>query len=253
MRLYVLDCGRVRMSHRGLLLCAPDQPTTIPIPAYLIIHPRGPVLVDTGCHPGVVDDPVKHWGEVARVVVPQVTADQLVENQLRLAGVEPVTVRHVINTHLHVDHAGGNNLFPEATFYVQQRERDVAIGPREGQAGTYVADDWSKVTRWELLGGDADLFGEGTIKLLHLPGHTPGFQGVLVTLPEQKILLAGDAIYVRENLESFAVPEGVWDYNSWVGSARRVAEIVAAEGAQVLEGHDSRTWSNLRLAPQFYC
>jgi glyoxylase-like metal-dependent hydrolase (beta-lactamase superfamily II) len=107
------------------------------------------------------------------------------ENRLRSLGIAPEDVSVVINTHLHWDHCCGNSLFPGARFIVQKKEIEHAENPIPSQYSQYEAFQLGLTPPWvstggqfETVDGDCELFPG--LRLLLLPGHTPGFQGVRV-------------------------------------------------------------------------
>ena len=110
----------------------------VPTPIFLIDHPEGKVLFETGVHRDVVTDAVGHWGEHVlhgntyvrgRDWAPQLTADNLVENQLSALGISTDDIRYVVQSVLIPDHAGGVRAFPKSTIIVQYRELQDAWNP----------------------------------------------------------------------------------------------------------------------------
>ena len=99
---------------------APGTRMTIPVSSYLLIHPQGRVLVDTGVHSQVITDPVGCLGErrATRLTVRSPVGDDVVSLLARL-GMCPEDITPVINAHVHVDYCGGHECFPRATFLVQ--------------------------------------------------------------------------------------------------------------------------------------
>src|SRR5204862_5001249 len=95
---------------------------TLPIPCYLIEHPKGTVLFDTGMHPELQQDPAKRIGRAARIFTFDYTAGEEVSARLEAIDRDPGKVTHIVNSHLHFDHAGGNALIPNATVVIQRRE-----------------------------------------------------------------------------------------------------------------------------------
>ena len=119
MRLYVMSCGRIRGRKTIFLPETPkDQYMESPMPVFLITHPDGNVLFDTGPNPEVFEDPASVWGGVAKVFQPIGDKESSVVAQLKKIGLTPDDVKYVVNSHLHFDHAGGNRFFPRATFLV---------------------------------------------------------------------------------------------------------------------------------------
>ncbi len=124
MRLYCFDGGRITWPQGNFThLHGWGTFRSIPIPFFLIDHPEGKVLFETGMHSDVATDPVVHYGETrARNLDPRMKPEQAVERQLATLGVKPKDIRYVIISALFSDHAGGMQVFPDATFIIQFRK-----------------------------------------------------------------------------------------------------------------------------------
>jgi Metallo-beta-lactamase superfamily len=131
LQIYALCCGYLEFDRQ---IFFPDQALgtrmTIPVASYLLLHPQGQVLFDTGVHCQAIRDPIRRLGErrATRFTVRSQVGDDVV-SQLALIGMRPADITHVINSHFHFDHCGGNEFFPQATFLVQRREMARARGP----------------------------------------------------------------------------------------------------------------------------
>jgi len=99
-----------------------ESRVTVPVPFFLIGHPRGKVLFDTGNGMGAALDPVAHWGDAARAYYPRMNESDFVVNQLRDLGIAPEDIDLVILSHPHLDHAGGVGCFPHARYVVQRMD-----------------------------------------------------------------------------------------------------------------------------------
>lgn len=231
-----------------------DEWVRIPIVSYLIEHPvAGAVLVDTGLHPSVGVDPVENLGRLGAYVWRggETSPDRAFSAQLRARGVNPEDVRCVVMTHLHLDHASAMSEFPNATFLFDELEWEAATGPRSVLRG-YVQGqidhpfdyrtldfDAEEVTSFATFGRALDLFGDGSVRLLATPGHTPGHVSVVARLREREVLIAGDAAYTRQTLESGRLPGLVDDPHLFRRSLREIQRYAErTPGALVLPGHD---------------
>ena len=110
------------------------EPVVAPCPSYLIEHPKGLVLFDTGLSPRGIDDPDAYFGILAQLYKMQFTADLAVDAQLRELGYSLDEISYVVPSHLHFDHAGGLYLFPDATLFVGVGELSYAYWPPPGPA-----------------------------------------------------------------------------------------------------------------------
>jgi N-acyl homoserine lactone hydrolase len=213
---------------------------TIPIPCFLVEHPAaGPFLIDTGLHASVADDPAENLGRVAKLLYSiDMTPGEAAPAQVRARGVDPAAIGLVLMTHLHYDHASGATQFPNATFVVERREWDAAQrgGLRQGYHGPHLDPQ----LKWRAIDveHEADLFGDGSVVLLHTPGHTPGHLSVLLRLESgERLLLTADAAYAKRTLAERWLPLFVDDETAYFASLDRLIA-QAGEADHVVCGHD---------------
>ena len=230
----------------------------LPIPAFLVEHPeRGPILIDTAFDASVADRPAQSLGRASAAMnTIRMRAEQAVPGQLRARGIDPAAVRLVVMTHLHNDHASGIGQFPGAEFVVERREFEAAStgGFFQGYVPRHLdgASDWRKVDVAAAPAADGfdhvlDVLGDGSIRLVFTPGHTPGHCSVLLATADGPLLLTGDAAYARRSISERLVPMYV---TGSTDEYRASLEAVAAweqanPGATILCGHDP--WSRADL------
>ncbi len=125
---YALCGGLIDLDRSGFFSdVAPGTRVTVPVICFLLAHPSGHVLVDTGVHRQAISDPVGRLGERrAGLFRLRSTPTDEVVSQLALLGLAPDDIRYVVNSHFHFDHCGGNEFFPHATFLVQRPEMEAA-------------------------------------------------------------------------------------------------------------------------------
>ena len=114
MRLYVFSSGWLTLDKSGLQTGATGK-ITVPVAFFLIKHPKGNVLFDTGCHPDVATDPQGRWGNLTKIMTPLMQPGDNVINALAGVGLECDDVDVVVCSHLHPDHCGCNTFFKRAT------------------------------------------------------------------------------------------------------------------------------------------
>jgi N-acyl homoserine lactone hydrolase len=252
LRLWAFHCGGDRSDRAIFDPFDPDVGTKIYAPYffYLVQHPEGNVLFDSGVHPDLRDDPHGRLGEAAEAIVVEMGPEDDVVNQLRKIGLEPGDVQHVVQSHLHFDHAGGLEFFPDATVYVQRRELSFAYWPSVYQRGIYIRADFDHPLHWKELEGEYDMFGDGSIVLIPTPGHTPGHQSMLVRLSEQPILLLSDVTYLMEKMRQRLLPAILWSPDDMVASWELVEDIERRLGARLICTHDVDFRETMRLAPE---
>lgn len=252
MKMHVLSGGRLRM-RRGVYIAGAEKHETIdlPVACYLLRHPQGNVLFDTGCHPSTEHDPEARWGAMSRAMtVLSGPGDNLIRN-LDSVGVSPDDIDVVVNSHFHTDHCGCNAYFRKATFICHARELEAADREDADKVG-YLAIDWKQPMPIETIDAERDLFNDGRIVLLPLPGHTPGMTGALVALDRcGSFLLASDAVALRHSLDTDSNPRNTWDQELATRSMAEVRRIEAA-GTTVLFGHDDAQWQALRKGQEHY-
>lgn len=252
LRIRFFSCGRIQYDPCSF---EPDIPRGSqvegPIPFYLLEHPSGPVLVDTGCHPDVVHSPEGAWSGLAKAFYPKVTSADLPMAQLRRAGIDPDSMPLVICSHLHMDHAGCNQFFPKARFLLHEAEWNTVHNPAMEGRG-YFRKDWDHALRYELVQDGHDVFGDGSAILRHWPGHTPGHMGLVLNLTGRGIVvLAIDAALVQGNLAG-AIPRNTMDPGQF-GQSLAAIRAYQAGGATVICGHDPKQFAELLAPPAIWC
>lgn len=220
-----------------------NRGVTVPVPFFLVRHPDGNVVVDGGNPLAVARDPHGHWGELADVFEVAMTEDDHCVAQLAREGVDAADVRYVVQTHLHIDHTGALGHFPDATILVHERELAAA---RDPSSQGYVAADLEHDVRWQTLTEETDVFGDGTLRTLFTPGHSPGHTSLLVMLPNAgAILLTGDASDTRRQFDGLDHPRVLHSGEEAAQSLERLRTLAAETGALVVPGHDAPTWARL--------
>jgi N-acyl homoserine lactone hydrolase len=252
MKLHILSGGRLRMRKQVYVPEAGREETVeLPVSCFLLRHSQANVLFDSGCHPTALTDPQARWGGLAKIMVPVGNPRDNPIEDLAGIGFSPADIDVVVNSHLHPDHCGCNAFFSSATMIVHAHELQSARAPA-AEAKGYVRADWDHEMRTEILEGERDLFGDGRIVLLPLPGHTPGTTGALAALDRTgAVLLASDALSLRVNLDRDCVPRNTWNADLFRQSLTEIRRIENA-GATVICGHDLAQWQMLRKGPDAY-
>jgi N-acyl homoserine lactone hydrolase len=252
MKMNVLSGGRLRM-RKSIFLSDADRSETIemPVSCILLRHAQGNVLFDTGCHPAVAAEPEAHWGSLAKFMTPIMSPEEHVLNGLKAVGVGPDDIDVVVCSHLHTDHCGCNAFFKKATVVVHARELEAAKRADAEKSG-YFSADWDHPGPMQVVDRQTDLFGDGRITLIELPGHAPGMMGALVELDRSgKFLLASDAVSLRANLDTDTVPKNTWNAEQFLRSFAEIRKIEKG-GATVICGHDSAQWDKLKKGADAY-
>ena len=253
MKVYAMTCGRLR-ARKTFLIPHADKNLFIemPLPIFLITHPQGNVLFDTGPHPEVFKDAFARWGGLAKAFQPVGNESSGILSQLAKIEIRSGSIRYVVNSHLHFDHAGGNEFFPESTFLVSGKELAFAKNP-DNEGKGYFKADWDHPLDYQEVDGELDIFGDGQLVIAPMIGHTPGHQILVVRLKEQEtIILSGDSVPFEEHYYNFVVSRNNLDNDQVLESVKSLHALVDAEKAFLIHGHDPDQWEEIKKAPDCY-
>jgi glyoxylase-like metal-dependent hydrolase (beta-lactamase superfamily II) len=208
-----------------------EQPKRIPVPSYVIETAGERILVDTGLHPAAAEDAAGHYGAGDSLAAFQFEQEASVADQVDLS-----TISRVVLTHLHFDHAGGLALLPASIPVVlQRREWEAAHDEAAVRRNFYLPADYATVEdQVVLVDGDHDLLGDGSIRLLLTPGHSPGHQSVQIG---ERLVIGGDVVHFASGLDDHRFPIFADDFAAQSASADRLRDL-RDSGAVVRPGHD---------------
>jgi len=220
----------------------------VPVPAFLIEHPRGRVLFDAGLHPDAGRDPHTRLGLAARVFEVELREGEDVRGRLAALDVDADDVTYLVNSHLHFDHTGGNACVPNARLVVQRREWQAGHDADLTRANFYDPKDYQTGHDVLEVEGEHDLFGDGRVVCVPTYGHTPGHQSLRVRLDGGDVILTADACYLRETLETLHLPSVIHDRDEMLASLHRL-RVLRDAGARLFYGHDPEFWRTVPQAP----
>jgi N-acyl homoserine lactone hydrolase len=248
-RLVVLSTGTCSLSESRVRRGgSPDVEVEIPIPIYAVDTDDGWVLFDTGCDPGVGTDPEGTWGRLAAAFRMRMSEEDHPVARLASIGVAPEDVRHVVLSHLHMDHAGGVRFFPSSAMHVQKAEYRWALHPDAVGAPGFLRSDFDHPeVEYDLLEGDAEIV-DG-VHVVVTAGHTPGHQSLVVDLPSGRFLVTGDCAYERRQIDRGVPPPVTTDDAEAVRSLARIRAFERRDSATVIVTHDPTQWKRLRIGP----
>jgi N-acyl homoserine lactone hydrolase len=250
-RMYTLDCGHAAFKDMGTFSDTGEydgKSGEIAAPCFLIRHPKGDLLWDLGLGDHFAEN--KEGTDAApgvHIVVPITLSEQL-----KSLGLAPKDIAFVGFSHLHWDHTGNANLFPEATWLVSTAElaSAIALPPPNGVLPeTFSAYKQAKL---ESIAGDYDVFGDGSVVILKAPGHTPGHQVLRLNLKKSgTIILSGDLYHLRTNRTFKRVP--VYNVNraDTLASMGRIETIIKNTGGRLIVQHDPKDFQSLPKPPAF--
>jgi glyoxylase-like metal-dependent hydrolase (beta-lactamase superfamily II) len=243
-RMYVLDCGQGRAADQARWSPGVNvgKPIDISDNCYLIRHAQGWLMWDTGVPDAVAAMPD---GLVSAGGAMVWKRPKTVASQLEQIGVKPGNVRYVAISHTHGDHIGNVDMFAAAIVLIQGAEHDWAFGQPN--------PPFSKEHPVRKLSGDLDVFGDGSVRIVSTPGHTPGHQSLIVRMAKTgTVILSGDAAHFRDNWENRRVPTMNVDRDKTLASLQRIADLLAENKAELWINHDKVQSDGYRRPPQYY-
>ena len=244
-KLYVLNCGEGTAGDISRWTPGLNEGKTMDFvdSCYLVKHAKGWFLWDTGIADAVAAMP----NGLAPADPKAVTwrRPKTLAAQLEQLGLKPDDVKMMAVSHTHPDHTGNVELFPQAMLYVQKAEYDWPGANNEPR--------FKPSHPVELLAGDKDVFGDGSVTILSTPGHTPGHQSLLVKLPKTgAVVLSGDAVHFRDNWDNRRVPSMNANKDQSAASMQKIADTLSKEKAQLWINHDKSQRDSQKMSPEFY-
>ncbi len=244
-KLYVLDCGQGRAGDMSRWTPGENQGVAFEVRdnCYLIKHARGWMMWDTGVPDAVAAMPdglsAAGGGNVWK-------RPKTVVAQLQEIGIAAGDITLVAVSHTHGDHIGNVTLFGKATLLIQKAEWDWAFAPT--RSFPFPAD-----VKSQKLAGDHDVFGDGSVRLLSTPGHTPGHQVAVVRLKNTGVVvLSGDAVHFKDNWEKRRIPAMNTSKEQTIASLDRIAQVMKEQNAALWINHDKAQGDAAKRPPAFY-
>jgi N-acyl homoserine lactone hydrolase len=250
-RIYDLDGGIAEVADVSIYAPGIDvgKPASLTCNAYLIRRAGEWILWDTGIADEMINTPD---GEIIAHGIRGVLKRTL-RSQLDEIGVDPAAVTTLILSHAHFDHVGNVCLFPNARWIVQKMEYDAMFGPDCAKYGFDPAIYESlRDNPTVIVEGDHDVFGDGSIRLISTPGHTPGHSSLAVRLPRSGVvILSGDVAHFERNFVHRHVPSFNFDAGQTKASMEKIDRMIKAEKAQFWINHDTEQCATIPHAPEW--
>jgi len=218
-------------------------------PFYVIVHPKGNLIWDTGLPDALVasPEPITPPGGAFTISRKDSTV-----NQLKSIGLTPEDFKYIALSHTHFDHSGAANLFKGATWLVQGIEYDSITSETSKANAANGYDAIKELTNVQRLNGDHDVFGDGSVILKSTPGHTPGHMVLYLDLPENgPTLLSGDLYHLVENREHQRVPSFNYDVDQTLASMKIFEDFVKEKNAKVILQHVKEDFNKMPKAPEY--
>lgn len=245
--IYAVTCGEITISYPSLRATETGM-LRVPVTSYLIDHPKGKVLFDSGLNPQIYSNYHEYVPEYAKKDREfHFQPGQDVASRFTAAGFDISDIDLLVNSHLHHDHSGGNSLIPNADILVQKRELDYARS-RPDDTMAYRKVDFETGQKIHPLDGTHDIFGDDTLICVPTNGHTPGHQSLRINTKKGDFFLCGDACYLTSSLEDLVPPLNVTDEEATINNLRELRDLREA-GVNVYVGHDPKFWQTVPQAP----
>ena len=256
-KLFRLDCGRSLANDESVWTPGENVGRSIEFSStcWLVKHGSEWLLWDTGVPEAAFDDP-KGWSTLPKLIVYHL--DKTLTDQLAELGLKPDDIARVAISHTHGDHIGNVGLFPNSTILMQQAEYSwihSPDGPNDNvnQLMALARKLLGTPKNLQLIDGDTDVFGDGSVILVSTPGHTPGSQSLLVHLKNSGfIILSGDVVHLEENFEKSIVPSLNTNKAESIASMEKIRQLIATYKAKLFINHDKKQSDKLKLLPAFY-
>ncbi|WP_070154051.1 4-pyridoxolactonase [Sphingobium phenoxybenzoativorans] len=256
-KVYILDGGRLAMKEYHMYWNAGGEAmVTLPCYSVLIEHDDGRFLFDTGFD-------LHHFDQFVMPGIAQQSLDQTIPGQLANLGLSPADITHVINSHYHIDHCGGNKHCLHATTICHACELEAARTPEPFEELAYSDQSFAPglrasepeidiyTPRFETLTGDQEI-ARGVF-LFETPGHTNGHYSLMIKLSDRRpMMFTADAAYTARSMETRTISSAHVDPVAACRSLERLNILAQDHDAELFYGHDIEQFGAYRIAPAYY-
>ncbi len=250
LKVYVFECGMLRFESIENFSISDDETDIrdLIVPCYVVEHENGRLLWDGGLPSKTADiDGWRGEGMLSRL-------DRTLSDQLPGIGLDMSSFDYVAFSHMHFDHVGVANEIDGATLIIQKPEYEAAFagGPGVEEFDTTLFENLKDAERI-VIDGDYDVFGDGRVRIISAPGHTPGHQVLLIDLANTgPVMLSGDLYHFAITREKRRVPDFNFDRDMTLNSMDRIEKLIEDTGAALWIEHELAFFEQLNKAPAFY-
>jgi N-acyl homoserine lactone hydrolase len=210
----------------------------IPVSCWIVEHPKGMVIFDTGLHADLTED-TSLLGVLDNVF--EIEMKQDLAGQIRDAGIDPARIDYIVFSHLHFDHSGGTAAITNGRIVVQQAEWRFVQNMTDRESVPYTTSDYNLGHDVQQIEGFHDIFGDATVVCIPTPGDTPGHQSLRVRLESGDVMLVGDCCNWRRMLDEDLLPPFGFD-GELQRKSMQILRDAEASGARLMFGHDPDQW-----------
>ena len=251
MKLYILPCGwGIQKAPHYLAIRRGNEKSIfmMPIPAFLIEHPNGPVMIDAG---------MRYESLVTKSFWPD-----YIGHNLQGLGYSYSDIKHLVISHGHIDHVGFLERFRNAKIHIRQDEYEIMFRYLDEHEDEDIFEGYQFSDYVNCRGfdynlippdSDYDLFGDGSIVTIDTMGHSAGHQSVIVNLPKTgRVVLTGDAAQLSEDLEKDDFLKNFNFSGDGCLRAQKKLQTLRDEGCLMILGHEPDLWWTYNITPGFY-
>jgi N-acyl homoserine lactone hydrolase len=248
-RLYVLDCGTI-ISHQPERFGLTREDVADPDfsdPCFLVVHPKGILLFDTGLTDAQVGRPIYE----NRMGYEGQLKTTTLKGELANIGVTAPMITYLALSHSHWDHVGNANDYAGSIWLARKAEVDVMFGPN---ANAQIRKGYAALAnaKTQYIEGDYDVFGDGKVVLLSTPGHTPGHQSLYVKLARTGgVVVSGDLYHYTAEKTLGRMPPREQSLET-PASRKKIDEFLARTHSQLWMGHAIDWYQSAVKAPGWY-
>ena len=251
-KLYTLDGGTVVVNSLELFAQGDTyqgQNKEFADAFYVIQHPKGNLMWDAGLPESLVSMDEPYTSPDGAFTVSR--KDSL-HHQLASIGMTVDDFKYISLSHTHFDHVGHASALKKATWLVQEEEYKWVTGDEVRQKYPDSYNAIKDLTKIELINGDHDVFGDGTVVLKFMPGHTPGHQVLFLNLKDHgPLLLAGDLYHFSENRKFKRIPIFNYDLAQTGESMDKFEAFAKEQNAKVYLQHEKEDFLSMPKAPEY--
>lgn len=248
-KLYALNGGNIKVNMLELFsqdTTYTGQTKTFADAFYIIKHPNGRLLWDAGLAEGLVGQEPFTTPDGAFTV----SRKDSVVSQLAELKLSPKDFDYIAVSHTHFDHTGSASKFADSKWLVQETEYNFITSEEQKRGDNYPAI--APLTNVQKLNGDYDVFGDGTVIIKSMPGHTPGHQVLFLKLENAgNIILTGDLYHFQENRDSRGVPSFNFDVDMTLNSIDIFEAFAKENNADVYIQHSQDDFNRLPRYPKY--
>ncbi|MBA3831685.1 MAG: N-acyl homoserine lactonase family protein [Chthoniobacterales bacterium] len=249
-RLYALDGGLIETKDMGMFSDTGEydgKPGKLVDPCFLIRGPKGILLWDTG-----LGDTLAEKKNGVDDVGGHMSVSTTLADQLNAIGLTPADVTYVAFSHFHFDHTGNANLFTSSTWIINKAELNWALGDPTPAGVEPTTFSGYKTAKTQMIDKDYDVFGDGSVRILKAPGHTPGSQVLEIKLKDSgTVILSGDLYHTLANRTHRRVPSFNYSRADTLASIDRIETIVKNTKARFVTQHSPEDVQSLPKFPGY--